>query len=369
MNLEPVVLKTLSRRRAVVRGHQAGILLVLTLGLGALLVLVIVPFSAGSRTFSPLVKAVGMSGLVWAGVIIGAVLGVAGLALYILGRSRDLRFYASFTRRTKEYDRGSLARFLNALDRVASRAGTDAPYLAVLDDAVPNAVAHEAGEGVVIGVTAGALEVGLEPGQVTSMLAHELADVISGDHLRRPGSSRFEGAALALLWLSALIGIVSVPIVRRGNSSLYSFLFAMVIIAFLLLLTLWLRVVRKAGEHDHVLADSIAIRMTGDPAAMADTLERLDKLISGRARSPFPESELGIRHLFMPPRKFSEDSMAFLKRRSEDLGYNMNEAAARRRADAMQEEMDELAQWSEELYAARLENVEEIERGNWRAFS
>jgi Zn-dependent protease with chaperone function len=369
MDLEPAVLQTLRRKRTVLRLHQAGILLMLALGLCALLLLVIVPFSAGNTTFSPLVNTSGMSWLVWAGLIIAALIGGAGFALYFWGRYRDLSFYATFTRRTKEYDRGELGRVLNSLDDAASAAGTKAPYLAVLDGDVPNAVAFEGAEGVVIGITAGALDAGLEPAHVRSVMAHEMADVVSGDYLRPPGASKFEGAALALLWLTALLGILTVPIVRRGNSALYAFLVALAIIGFLILASLWLRAARNAGEHDHILADSIAVKLTGDPMAMKSSLERMDTLVNKRARSLFPESELGLRNLFMPPRKWSEDAMSYMRRRSEALGYDMKEAAARRRADALQAEMDDLAEWAEQLLADRLENIDEIQLGNWHSFS
>ncbi|MHB8894500.1 MAG: M48 family metallopeptidase [Candidatus Geothermincolia bacterium] len=368
MNLEPAVAKTVQKKRRAMMLHEAGIMAMLAAGALALLALVIIPYSAGNTTFSPLVKAAGMSALTWAGVIIAIVFGCLGIALYFAGRHRDLAYFARFTHRTKEYDMGWLARIMNALDGIASGAGMQAPYVAVLKDPVPNAVAFTGKEGPVIGVTKGFLSADLEYGEIEAVMAHELASIATGDYLRAPGSDRSEGVTLALLWLAAVLGIISVPISRLGNSSLFAFIFALCVVALLVLASLWIRWIRRAREHDYILTDSIAVKMKVKPEAMESALRKMDKLVSQRPRLPFPESELGLKYLFMPAHRWSESAMAFLKRRSAELDYDMKERAAGRRARALQQEMDELAAWSEQLLADRLENVEAIEEGEWHAF-
>lgn len=363
MGIEPRVLESIRSRRRKILWQEAGVLAMLAAGVAALLILVIVPFSLGSTSFSPLVRASGMSGLVWTGLVIAIVVGVGGLALYLIGRHRDTAFYRNFTRRTGDYDMASLGRFMNALEGVALDSGLEAPYVAVLANPVPNAVAFEGDEGLVIGVTSGALEAGLEYSEAGAVMAHELSAVLTGDYLKPPGSAKFEGASLALLWLLAVLGILSVPVSRRGNSSLVAFGVAVVIVALLLLAALWLRRLRTALSHDYILADSVAVEMTGDAESMRSAIEKMDGLVNRRGRAPFPESELGIRYLFAPPRRFSEDAMSFLKRKSEQLDYALNEKAARRRADALEQEMEELAEWSRQLLSDRLDNLSAIEGG------
>jgi Zn-dependent protease with chaperone function len=365
MNLEPAVLETIRRARRGMLIHQAGIIAVLTAGICAVLVLSIAPFAIGNTTFSPLVKASGMSGLTWIGLVAAVVLGGAGVAFYFAGRRRDLGYYARFTRRSRDYDLGDLARFMNALEGVASGAGVEAPYVAVLDNPVPDAVTFSGKEGAVIGVTSGALERGLEYPQIEAMMAHELASAITGDYLHRPGSGRFEGASLVLIWSFAVLDINAVPVARRGNSSLFAFGVAIAMIVFLVLISLWLKWIKNKNEHDYILADSIAIKMTGKPEAMQNALQSMDQMVSRRSRVPFPESEIGLKYLFMPPRRWTEDARTFLKRRARELDYDMNERAASRRADALQQEMDELADWSEKLLQQRLENVQAILQGTW----
>lgn len=357
MSIDPEIMDLVKRKRTTLLLQKAGVIALLSVGVAALLVLVIVPFSIGNTTFSPLVKASGMSGLTWTGLIIALVVGAAGISLYIMGRRRDLAFYKQFTRRTRDYDMTQLARFMNALEGVAGKAEVKAPYVAVLDDPVPNAVAFAGDEGLVIGVTAGALDSGLEYKQVEAILAHELASSFTRDFLKPPGSARFEGAALGLLWLVAVLGILAVPIARRGNTTFVAFVVAVAVVGFLILASLWLRWLRAALEHDYLLADAVAVSLTGDRASLKSAIETMDNLVNKRGRSRFPESELGLRYLFAPPRRWSEDASTFLKRRSKELGYSLNEGAARRRSQALDQEMKDLADWSEQLLADRLDTL------------
>ena len=356
MDIERPLLDAVRKKRRRVLLQEAGVLALLAAGAAALLALVIVPFAAGSTNFSPLVRARGMSGLVWAGLVIALAAGLGGAALYFGGRRRDRARYARFTRRTRTYDLGQLGRFLNALEGVAGDAGLEAPYVAVLDDPVPNALAFAGEEGPVIGITSGALKAGLEYSEAEAVMAHELASVMTADYLKRPGSGVFEGAALGMLWLVAVLGIIAVPVTRRGNGPPVAFATAVAVVGLLMLASLWLRRIRRALEHDYTLVDSIAVSMTGDRDAMVSAIETMAAL-SRRRRVPFPESELGFKHLFSPPRRFTENAASYLERRSRELGYTLNERGGRRRAEALEQEIEELLEWSAGLHDDRLANL------------
>jgi len=368
MNLDKDVLDKIRSRRRRLRAQQASALCVTAAGLAAVLVLVIVPFWLGNNTWSFLVKKTGMAGIVWAGIIVAALLGVLGVAFFLVARSRDLAVFAGLTARASGYDLKRLALFLNALDTAATRAGIEAPYLAVLDSDRANAISYTREGAPAIGVTSGALGAGLTFPEAQAIMAHELANAITGDHLRRPGAAEFDGASLGLLWLLALVSLVAVTITRLGHGSIFTFAVILAILAFLVLVSLWLKHIGKVSEPDTVLADSIAMKITGEPDAMEAVLKKIDKLVSGGKGAPFPSSELGLRNLFVPPHRWSDTPAGFLRRRSKELSYNLNEKGLKRRAKSIQESMEELAAFSEDLLADRLSNIEAIKDGTWGAF-
>jgi len=110
------------------------------------------------------------------------------------------------------------------------------------------------------------------------------------------------------------------------------------------------------------------MKITGEPDAMEAVLKKIDKLVSGGKGAPFPSSELGLRNLFVPPHRWSDTPAGFLRRRSKELSYNLNEKGLKRRAKSIQESMEELAAFSEDLLADRLSNIEAIKDGTWGAF-
>ena len=365
MKLDKVVVNRIRRDRMRLLAQEAGLLLVLLLGLAALLTLIIIPFAIGNTTFSPFVKKLGLSGFTWVAMVVALLLAVLGIGFFLVARRRDLELFVGLTKKAKGYDLKRLGLFLNALDSAADRAGLPAPYLSVLEGEVPNAITYSGEDGPAVGVTAGALGADLSFKDAQAAMAHELANTLTGDYLKRPGSARFDAWSLGLLWLDALLVLVGVPITRLGRSSLFTFALVFAALAFLVLAALWMRHIGKMSDHDYILADSIAVKITEDPEAMAGALEKMDRLVSNSRRVPFPESEMGLRFLFMPPHRWSETAAAFLKRRSVELDYKLNEKSSARRASALQQEMDELVAWSEKLQSERLENLKAIQDGTW----
>jgi Zn-dependent protease with chaperone function len=368
MELEPEVLEAVQKKKRRLLAQEAAVLVVLAVLVAAVLALIIIPFALGNTSFSPFVRKSGMSGLVWGGIVVALLVGIAGIALYLVARSRDLEYFARFTARARDYGVERLARFMNALEGAASKAGVEPPRVSVLDNELPDAAAFSEKGEPVIGVTSGLLGAGLAYEEAEAVMAHELASVIAADYLRRPGAMKFEGASLALLWVLAMVSVVAIPISRRGHTPLVSLGVALVILACLILISLWLRHLNKLREHDYILADSIAVTITGKPEAMESAIRRIDGLVNGGRGNPYPASELGLKYLFLPPYKWRENATMFLRRRSIELDYDMKDSAVQRRAANLQESMDELSEWGQHLLAERLENLEDIVEGSWPAF-
>ena len=360
MKLEESATREIEGYQRRVLLYQSGCFAALTAGIIALLVLVVVPYAAGAIHFSPLIKETGGSRLL-AGGLIAVGLAVVLLVVFLPGYFRTRRYFFILTAPAGSYDRRALGKFLNTLEGVAEDAGVEAPYLAVIDGAVPNSLAFETPSGPGIGITTGMLEAELPHPQARAVMAHELSSLLSGDYLRRPGSFKFEGAAYGLLALLALLSLISIAMVRPGHRAVLTFAFAVIVWAYVLAAGFLLRRVRKVRGHDALRADTVAASITGKPEEMENAITTMDNLVNKRKRYPFPASELGLDYMFAPPHNWSEKPRAYLERRARELDYDLTRRNVGRRVLALQQSMDELSERAAELLASRLENIRKIE--------
>lgn len=321
----------------------------------ALSVLIVIPYFAGAVTFTPLVRETGMGLSVWVSLALGLVLAAILALAFLPGYARARRGFFRMTSRATGYDITTLARYLNVLEGVAQDAGTGAPRLEVLSGEAPNALAFQGSEEPAIGITAKTLASDLAFDEVRAVLAHELACVLSGDCLRRPGAPRFESFAYAALGLAGFLCLFSVAVVRQGNASWVTFLVAATGAAAIGAIALLLRWHSRASAHDAAGADEIALMITGDPAALSSAITRMDRLVNGRRRMPFPESDYGLDYLFARPHRWTETPEAWIARRSKELDYDLAGKRAGMRIEAIRESMDELAAAAIEGRDERLE--------------
>jgi Zn-dependent protease with chaperone function len=324
----------------------------------SIVLLVIVPYAAGNTTFSPLIRKTGGLGRVWvlALVALGVDLGFA--VLYVPGVVRDRDYYARLTARAKEYDLSALAVFMNALDGASTKAGRGEPPIAVLDSATPNALTFAGhGKKPVVAVTRGLLGAGLSYSEAEGVMAHQLAGIMTGDYIRKPGIFSFETAAYVLLGLFSILALAAAPMVSTGSGVGGGVGFLVCAAALLLSGGFAVRRLKRGDAHDYLFADTIAAEVTGKPDALSEAIKKLDGLVNGKAGSPFPDNELGIKCLFAPPHRWSDTAAQFVKRRHGELDMNVSERMIQRQVEGVQKAMDELAAWGEELLAERLDNL------------
>jgi Zn-dependent protease with chaperone function len=355
METEPALEARSRKRRA---------LLARSLVLSALIVLivlmvafVIVPYLAGITTFSPLVRKTGNTGnLLW--LILAAVLLDLGFAaLYLPGLFRDRSHFNTLTARSREYEMGRLATFMNALDGARIKA-EPVPEVAVLEGAPPNALSFKGKGGPTIGITRGLIDVDLSYKEIEAVMANHLASIIAGDYLVRPGLASFEFPAYVLLGIYSVVALVATSMVGAGRGLGAGIGFLVTSAFILFLLGFFIGRLRSNRARDYLLADSLAVAITGNRAELSSAIRKVDALVNGKRKGRFPDNELGLKFTFVPAYRWSETAGQFVERRHRDLNMNSSEASVERQVDGVQKSMDELAGWAEALMQDRLANLE-----------
>ena len=324
----------------------------------AVAVVAIVPYAAGNTTFSPLIRKTGGLGVSMALLLVAVALDLGLAVLYVPGLLRDRKYYGKLTARAREYEVQRLSVFMNALDGARLQAGVTEPPIVVLASAAPNALTFVGHGGKpVIGVTRGLLEADLSYAEAEAVMAHQLAGIITSDYLARPGAFGFDTVSYLLLGLFSVLALAAAPMVRTGRGAGAGVVFLVVAAALLLSGGFAARRLKRSDAKDYELADALAAATTGKPDALAEAITKLDELVNGRARGRFPDNELGLKHFFAPPYRFSETATQFVARRHKELEIDPREAMVDRQVDGVQKTMEELAAWGGRLAAKRLEDL------------
>jgi Zn-dependent protease with chaperone function len=345
-------------RRARLHRRAAGTALIAAVLLlcAGVTVLLIVPYAVGNTTFSPLVKKTGGLGGATLLLLVAIVLDLVLAGLYVPGLLRDRTYYGKLTARATEYDVQRLAVFMNVLEGARLRAGAAEPPIVVLASAAPNALTFAGHGGVpVIGVTRGLLETDLSYAEAEAVMAHQLAGIITGDYLARPGAFGFETVTYLLLGLFSILALAAAPMVRVGSGAGAGVAFLVVAAALLLLGGFAARRLKRPDAKDYVPADAFAAAVTGKPDELAGAITKLDRLVNGRSRGRFPDNELGLKYFFAPQYRFADTAAQFVARRHRELETNPREAMVARQVEGVQQAMDELAAWGEQLVLERVE--------------
>ncbi len=322
-----------------------------------ILVFVIVPYLAGNTTFSPLVRKTGDLGRLLVLILVAALLDLGFAVLYIPGLFRNRSYYRTLTTTSRKYEIGRLATFMNALDGACIKAGVPEPEVAVLDSASPNALSFQREGRSLIGVTRGLLKADLSYKEIEGVMAHQLACIIAGDHLVTPGVKSFEFLAYVLLGTYSIVALAATSMVGVGRGLGMGIGFLATAAVILFLMGFFISRLGSNKAHDHVLADSLAVAITGNRAELSSAIRKIDLLVNERERGPFPENELGLKFLFVPAYRWSETAKQFIERRHRELDMNVRTATVRRQVEGVRKSMDELAEWAEALIAQRLDNL------------
>ncbi|MEQ8968141.1 MAG: zinc metalloprotease HtpX [Azospirillaceae bacterium] len=172
--------------------------------------------------------------------------------------------------RARPLDRWRHPAIYDRLDRVAIRAGLDRlPGLVVVPSVEPVAFSLSTRRGPVVGLSTGAIEtLGLR--EMTAVLAHEVAHLASGDSaimaLSEIMGRLVRGFAVVGLALAAVLSITG------GGDPIPAGTVAALVVAPFATLLLQTALARNR-EFD---ADQSAIELTGDPAALAVALRRIE---------------------------------------------------------------------------------------------
>lgn len=253
--------------------------------------------------------ALGLLYVVFAGVLIAALQGSAGLAIVICGALLLFQFFTAdklALRSMHAHEVGpEQAPELHALiDRLCLQADLPKPKVAIADDRMPNAFAvGRSQKTATVAVTTGLLEL-LPPAELEGVLAHELAHVAHRDVLVMTLASFFASLAALIvqnaIWFGGgdrdeddgpgLLAVIAVSAVVYA-------------VSFFLL--------RALSRYREFAADRGAAIVTGRPSALAAALVRIS---DGIERTPDQDlREVGAVQAFyiLPPRAKSAVSSLF----------------------------------------------------------
>jgi len=158
---------------------------------------------------------------------------------------------------------------VETVDRLANQAGVSSPAIAVIPGYEPNALSAGIGDRAVVCVTVGLLNE-LDDDELEAVLAHELAHLENGD-----------SAVMTVAGFPATVGLALLGVAVEYFDG-WAYLLGYVLVLLLLaavgvpLLVASLPGTLALSRYREYAADRGAVAMTGDPAALARALERLD---------------------------------------------------------------------------------------------
>jgi Zn-dependent protease with chaperone function len=269
-------------------------------------------------------------------------------------------------------DSGAFARFQSALCTVSIAAGLAPARLGLFDLPTPNSFAFVDREGrASAGVTLEALELDLNLAETEAMMAHHVAHIMEGDCLEPPAFFSRGLLPIHLYFLLVVLGVTAAGLAlpadwfRGTTSNAWLCGIAMLIITTAALVVISLTL-QAAGYQDDILADSIAVKLTGDPQAMTAAVERVDEEVN-RPGAMLPVDMLVIDYMFVNPRPEAReyDRMLEEHQAGEGGGTQMRRGRDKQMLLAT---MREFSKGQRTLMSARMNNLELIKRGTWQAF-
>lgn len=299
--------------------------------------------------------------------------------LSVMGPAR--REFESLTRESSQHNRMSFRKFQGALHAVSIGVGVNTPDLVVLEMATVNTLSFVKDSNTV-GVTRDALEANLDSSEIEAVMAHELAHVIAGDALKPP--KPFGVSGLVLLGLAALalpIPLV-IPLIGNNASTANIFIFVSLLLpaasivtsAFVMKKPYSISKLNPYYHHKDILADSVAAKLTKNPAALMSAIEKMSELM--RRSRYVPKDTICFTQLFIGPLKawpidvdLEKPSFAAVTAKFRQFLPQHDPWLQRERIeDALRQEMMAFFTWEAHLIRDRLENLRMIKANKWEAF-
>jgi protein-S-isoprenylcysteine O-methyltransferase Ste14 len=353
MRLEPQVIERIQRERSKARRQRILLKAPLLAAIAACVVLIVLRLTLWSET------AEGLHGLsltlLWITISLFAILLVAFTAWFTRMRLYIKRIAGRMTTPAEGMTaaaegkaRLALKTFRDALDAVAIGAGIPAPGLLVAGIPTVNALPVFFQGGPHAAVTAESLQADLSYREAEAMMSQVLSRVMLEHVWGMPVILRSGLVPFFLLGVLAFVLIITLLLFIPADA-------AYVVIAVLASLALlWSlkpagRYMFKhediAGAHADALADSIAVKLTGDPAGMKALLE---KLVAAMGEVEYSmELQYVSRYLFLCPTRAVEGESGSAR------GYAFRKVLAKTLA------------YANMALQVRTENLAMIEQGSW----
>lgn len=354
MDFEPLVLERIKRYRRTTALGKAVVLVPLVSGVVLTVVLIILPFLTGRTTIGQVWNYTQRSGV--AGLSIMACILFVPPALYFA-----LRHPKSDAPVAGTHDKEAASRFSEALSGVSIGAGIAEPPLEVLNIPTVNSIALMEGGTPTVGVTMKALEADLSSQVREALMAHETAHIILGDYYLSPSSKRFKDLSLALFFTLVVLSAVFATVYERAW-----FILLILVSALPFALRLFFRKVRKVRRHNDLLADSVAAKMTSNPAGLLSAIEGLYSSYP-KDEVPFPGGSSYPDFLFMSRGEAVPSPEETDKLKSTD-GVALDEESKKKLDEVIGRRISRSNEVQSEAIRRRIDNMQAIERGNWPEF-
>jgi Zn-dependent protease with chaperone function len=263
-----------------------------------------------------------------------------GAAIYVGYKRAKKRFYAHFVPLRLDLAQQESARiFKEGLRGAGLAAGIQTPEFRVVNiKGISPLTLELEGERPTVVLSSDALYADFSQLEAEALMAHEVAHILIGDDIRPPYKSVFDNFILLMFVLSLEFGFLCMYFgihsdTRIGNVSAIAgvAILSITIIPVHYVMSLRLR------RHDDLLADSIAAKITNNPAALKNALTRLD--------------QLNLMGMIATGRRHKEDRFE-----------------ARFKPSIDPNELEIFTKEPKELLPARIRNLEAIEQGHWPLF-
>jgi Zn-dependent protease with chaperone function len=352
LNMEPQVIESIRDYRRNVALQKALLLAPLLLGIIACMAILIVltAIDAGDwkRVFTG--DNGGVAFLLWV-----PFMALAALLFLLAWRNGPEEFVIV---PEAEVEAGSPAPFRQALEGLSAAAGFPVPPLYVARIPTVNSLAFLRAGKPAVGVSLEAVEANLGPRRVEAMMAHELAHILTGELFPASSRRRFQLIGWGMI---CLLPMLVVMLTLMAGLRPWAGLAMLAAVPLLLFWAAWRS--RFIGRHNGLLADSIAAKLTYDPAGLKETIEELDRLFmtntmpfKPEARYPYYLFVYRVRPELELERARKMARTFYSREQEEDFAADMDKWITR------------MGRFPRDTMEMRLRNLEAIELGHWPAF-
>ena len=355
MGLEPQIIEKLKGAKRRVRWQVTVTRVPLLIGIIACLVILVLRFTAFESSLEP----PGTANWVLLGVT--GFLFLVSLLLFALWfsklRRRGEELVAETAEAVGDIGLSGYETFRDALDSVSIGAGVPAPGMLISRLPTVNALPVHQGGRSCIAFTKEALEAGLSFGEAEAMASQGLAKLMMGRIWNAPAI--FRSGLMPFFLLGVFLFLETMALLAylpdRVDYLVIVALFCLAIIASLGRLGSFLFYHGDSARcHNDALADSVAVKITGDPSTMRSLIEELAE--STRQTDFTLNLQYASRYLFVcPPGAVMDEHL------DDVAGYDELKRANRVPPRVLAKTLD----YAKRSLEVRLENLAAIERGHW----